>query len=149
MLSHALIFSAFSALATAHFTLEWPAARGFDDDKEPNFPCGGFDSVSSNRTSFPLSGAPIQLKMGHTEANVQVLLAVGNDPGSAFNIELRPTFRERGPDSFCIGALDIPASANLTAGMNATIQVVTNGDPDGGLYQVRIVRTNRRASSLS
>ncbi|KAK0647540.1 hypothetical protein DIS24_g7638 [Lasiodiplodia hormozganensis] len=148
MLSHALIFSAFSALATAHFTLQWPTARGFDDDKEPNFPCGGFDSVSSNRTSFPLSGAPIQLKMGHTESNVQVLLAVGNDLGSAFNIELRPTFRERGPDLFCIGGLDIPASANLTAGMNATIQVVTNGDPNGGLYQCAdVTLTNQTLST--
>ncbi|KAL1613334.1 hypothetical protein SLS54_010711, partial [Diplodia seriata] len=133
MLFHTTLLSvaSFSALAAAHFTLEWPIARGFDDDKEPNFPCGGFDSVSSNRTSFPLTGpAPIQLKMGHTEANVQVLLAVGNDPGSAFSVELRPTFRERGPESFCIGGVEIPAGANLTAGMNATIQVVTNGDPD-------------------
>ncbi|KAL1639512.1 hypothetical protein SLS58_007816 [Diplodia intermedia] len=131
-----LSVASFSALTAAHFTLEWPAARGFDDDKEPNFPCGGFDSVSSNRTSFPLTGpAPIQLKMGHTEANVQVLLAVGNDPGSAFSVELRPTFRERGPEMFCIGGVEMPAGANLTAGMNATIQVVTNGDPDGGLYQ--------------
>ncbi|OJD35295.1 gpi anchored protein [Diplodia corticola] len=136
--AHALLLSAlsFSALTTAHFTLEWPPSRGFDDDKEPSFPCGGFDNVSNNRTAFPLRGAaPIQLKMGHTEANVQVLLAVGNDPGSAFDVVLRQTFRERGPDMFCVGGVEVPAGANLTAGMNATIQVVTNGDPEGGLYQ--------------
>ncbi|KAF4304442.1 putative gpi anchored protein [Botryosphaeria dothidea] len=139
-------------LTTAHFTLEWPTARGFDDDKAGTFPCGGFDAVSSNRTSFPLSGAPIQLKLGHTETNLQVLLAVGNDPGSAYNIVLRPTFRERGPDDFCMGAIEIPASANLTEGMNATIQVVSNGDPSGGLYQcadITITNTQLTADEVS
>lgn len=135
MLSPTLFLAALP-LTSAHFLLKWPAARGFSDDNAATFPCGGFDSASTNRIAYPLSGAPIQLEMHHTEANVQVLLAVGNDPGSAYNIVLRPTFRERGPDSFCMGDVSIPASANLTAGMNATIQVVTNGDPSGGLYQV-------------
>ena len=30
--------------------------------------------------------------------------------------------------------LNIPSGMSITEGMNATIQVVTNGDPDGGLY---------------
>ncbi|KAH7064984.1 hypothetical protein B0J12DRAFT_734376 [Macrophomina phaseolina] len=131
----ALLLTTLSTLTSAHFTLTWPPSRGFDDDKAPSFPCGGFDTPSANRTSFPLSGAPIQLNMGHTETNLQVLLGIGNDPGSAYNIVLRPTFRERGPEDFCMGDIVIPASANLTEGQNATIQVVSNGDPDGGLYQ--------------
>ncbi|EOD50868.1 putative gpi anchored protein [Neofusicoccum parvum UCRNP2] len=130
-----LLSASLTTLASAHFVLDWPVKRGFDDDKSGTFPCGGFDTPSSNRTAFPLSGAPIQLDMHHTETNVMVVLGVGNDPGTAFNIILRPTFRERGPENFCMGDIEIPASANLTEGMNATIQVVSNGDPDGGLYQ--------------
>ncbi|KAH0283941.1 hypothetical protein KCU62_g8660, partial [Aureobasidium sp. EXF-3399] len=131
-----LLLGALLPLVSAHFKLVYPAARGFDEDILGTFPCGGQNTVSSNRTEFPISGAPIQLLMGHTAAKVQVLMALGNDPGSNFNITLLPTVQEQGPQNFCIGAgaLQFPAGLNITAGMNATIQVVTNGDPSGGLY---------------
>lgn len=133
-----LLLGALLPLASAHFTLVYPAARGFDEDVLSTFPCGGQNTVSSNRTEFPLTGAPIQLLMGHTSAKVQVLMALGNDPGSNFEYVLLPTIQEQGPQDFCIGAgaLQFPAGLNITAGMNATIQVVTNGDPSGGLYNV-------------
>ncbi|KAK8216068.1 hypothetical protein IWZ01DRAFT_539017 [Phyllosticta capitalensis] len=127
------------ALASAHFLMDWPPARGFNDDKAGEYPCGGFDTPSSNRTMIPLNAPfPIQLDMHHTEANVQVLIGLGNDVGPAFNYVLRPLVRERGPNQFCLGGMVVPAmlgNMNITDGMNATIQVVTNGDPDGGLYQ--------------
>lgn len=127
-------------LASAHFKLIYPAARGFDEDVLGTFPCGGQDTVSSNRTSWPISGAPIQLLMGHTQAKVQVLLGLGNDPGSNFNITLVPTFQEQGPNNFCINGntIHIPDDVRslISEGTNATIQVVTNGDPSGGLYNV-------------
>jgi hypothetical protein len=126
---------ALAPLASAHFLLNWPPARGFDDDKAPTFPCGGFDTVSSNRTQFPLAGGPIQLDMHHTQTNLQVLLALGNGDGS-YSIQLVPTFLETGPNNFCLGDVTIPSDLNLKEGDNATIQVVSNGDPDGGLYQV-------------
>lgn len=131
-----LLLGALLPLASAHFKLIYPAARGFDEDNLPQFPCGGQNTVSSNRTQFPITGAPIQLLMGHTAAKVQVLMALGNDPGINYNITLLPTFQEKGPQNFCIGAgaLQFPAGLNITDGMNATIQVVTNGDPSGGLY---------------
>lgn len=136
------------ALASAHFILKYPISRGFDDDKEVNFPCGGFDTVTTNRSTFPLSGGPIQLDMGHTEAKVQVLLALGNGDGS-YSIEVVPTFQETGPENFCLGSVTFPSSLNLTEGQNATLQVVTNGDPDGGLYQVcRISDSFSRSSFL-
>lgn len=43
-----------SSAAMAHYTLDYPASRGFNDDNEPTGPCGGFDTVK-NRTEFPLS----------------------------------------------------------------------------------------------
>ncbi|KAH0361961.1 hypothetical protein KCU65_g8380, partial [Aureobasidium melanogenum] len=131
-----LLLGALLPLASAHFKLIYPAARGFDEDLLVQFPCGGQNTVSSNRTMFPITGAPIQLLMGHTSAKVQVLMALGNDPGINYNITLVPTFQEKGPQNFCMGAgaIQFPAGLNITDGMNATIQVVTNGDPNGGLY---------------
>lgn len=74
--------------------------------------------------------------MGHDESNIQVLIGMGNNPGSAFNTVIKPTFSETGLGAFCIEGIEIPASAGAREGMNATIQVVTNGDPEGGLYNV-------------
>ncbi|KAK7536366.1 putative GPI anchored protein [Phyllosticta citribraziliensis] len=127
------------SLASAHFLLNWPTARGFNDDKAAEYPCGGFETPSTNRTMIPVNAPfPIQLDMHHTEANVQVLIGLGNDVGPAFNYVLRPLLRERGPNDFCLGGVVVPGmlgGMNISEGTNATIQVVTNGDPDGGLYQ--------------
>lgn len=72
--------------------------------------------------------------MGHITANVLVLLGLGNDPGTAFTHVLRPTFSEQGLGLFCITSLSVPSNLNISEGTNATIQVLTNGDPNGGLY---------------
>lgn len=38
-----------ASTATAHFTLDYPRSRGFDEDIEPQF-CGGFpNAVSGSR----------------------------------------------------------------------------------------------------
>ncbi|KAL3422332.1 expression library immunization antigen 1 [Phlyctema vagabunda] len=123
-----------ASTATAHFTLDYPTVRGFDEDKLVGYPCGGFDTPSTTRTSYPISGGRIALTMGHIDANVQVFLGLGNDVGSAFNYALTPVYSEQGLGDFCITTLTIPEGVNVTEGTNATIQVITNGDPDGGLY---------------
>ncbi len=66
--------AAFASLSSAHFNLNYPAARGFDEGTLPNFPCGGQNTVSSNRTLWPISGGSIALTMGHIDANVEVLI---------------------------------------------------------------------------
>ncbi|CAI6339247.1 unnamed protein product [Periconia digitata] len=121
--------------ATAHFTLNWPTARGFDDTQAGSFPCGGFDEVKSPRTEFPLGGGPLQLNLEHTSTQVAVYLSLGSDPGNNYNIVLRPQFKEQGPGDFCLGEVGLPSSLNITSGTNGTIQVVTNGHAGGGLYQ--------------
>ncbi|KAL2048808.1 hypothetical protein ABVK25_010933 [Lepraria finkii] len=118
----------------AHFQLNSPPARGFDEDTLATFPCGGQDTVSSNRSMFPLTGGPIQLNMEHDHAEVQVLLALGNVPADNFNIVLQPIFMEEGIGKFCMGDVMVPSSLGIKDGDNGTIQVVTNGDPNGGLY---------------
>jgi len=94
--------------------------------------------------------------MGHDEANVQVLIAMGNNPGSNFNTVVKPTFSETGLGAFCfpvmpsmsamssmmsMGGMSGMSGMSMSSmeGMNATIQVITNGDPAGGLYNVRSI----------
>ena len=94
-------------LATAHFQILSPTPRGYDGNKLSTYPCGGQDTVSNNRTSFPLAGGPIQLKMGHDESEVQVNLALGNNAvnGNAFTTTILPIVQEEGPGEFCIGGV--------------------------------------------
>ena len=99
----AFLFLSLLPLVTAHFQLLSPAARGFNEDVLRTFPCGGQDNPSLNRTEWPLSGGPVQLLMGHDQAAVQVLLGIGNNVGSNFNITLIPTIQEEGLGKFCLG----------------------------------------------
>lgn len=77
--------------------------------------------------------------MGHDQAAFQVLLGLGNDVGENFNITLIPTVRQKGLGKFCLPDVSLDEDAigvKVREGMNATLQVVTSGDPNGGLYQV-------------
>ncbi|CZT05642.1 uncharacterized protein RAG0_11624 [Rhynchosporium agropyri] len=141
--------AALTSLATAHFNLDYPSARGLDEDKLTNFPCGGQDTVSAQRTMWPMTGGQIALTMGHIESNVEVLLAMGNSPGAAFNTVLRPTFSEQGLGSFCMTGFTVPDGLKIMEGMNATIQVITNGDPDGGLYNCADITFSKMAMMAS
>lgn len=129
-----LAFTSALGLASAHFDLNYPPSRSSDEDKMPTFPCGGGTTPSPNRTQWPMAGGPVQLLMGHSNTNIQVLIGLGNDPGSAFNTVLVKTFTVNGLGNFCIASVPIPQGLNVTAGQNATIQVVSNGDSGGGLY---------------
>ncbi|KAL9059345.1 MAG: hypothetical protein Q9162_001214 [Coniocarpon cinnabarinum] len=131
-----------AALANAHYTLEYPPARGFDEDMEPQYPCGGFNSISSNRTKVPIGSAfPVQLNLHHTASLITAAFALGNNPQPQdFTTLLMPTVQERGPQNFCLGGIMIPENVSgtngtLMPGMNGTLQLQTNGDPSGGLYQ--------------
>jgi hypothetical protein len=121
--------------ASAHFHLHFPEARGDDDTDQATFPCGGYQQTQ-DRTSVPLGSIPISMELGHTENIISVFLAVGNEVGSSFNIELQPTIQEFGPGDFCFPAVPVPADLNITEGTNATVQVVTNAHSGGGLYNV-------------
>jgi hypothetical protein len=133
MLSNTIIALSLLPVSLAHFTLDWPKSRGASETTAENFPCGGYNDVGQ-RTDFPISGGPLQLKMGHDLTNVAVYLAVGSNPGSSFNTVLRPQFVVTGLGDFCIGQVNVPG--NLSDGTQATIQVVSNAHGGGGLYQV-------------
>jgi len=61
--------AAFASITSAHFNLDYPAARGFDEDKLVQFPCGSFNTPVSNRTVWPISGGSIALTMGYAALN--------------------------------------------------------------------------------
>jgi nascent polypeptide-associated complex subunit beta len=69
---------------------------------------------------------------------VKVFLGLGDDPGTNYNVTLRPMFTQEGLGNFCIGGLSVEGieGVEVQDGTNATLQVVTNGDPEGGLFQV-------------
>lgn len=94
--------------------------------------------------------------MGHTEANVEVVLALGNSPsGDDFTHILVSTFHEDGPQNFCLGGITVPSvipdagNTTITDGMNGTLQVITSGDDPGqsGLYNCADVTFTNTALS--
>ncbi|KAI1977035.1 hypothetical protein LOZ53_002498 [Ophidiomyces ophidiicola] len=149
-LSRALILAALTAGSTAHFVLKDPPPRGFSEDQLVNFPCGG-QAPSRQRYDVSLvrPTVNIALQMGHDQSAVQVLMALGTDPGSNFNITLKPTFRQVGLGDFCIPGISLDRDVlgvDPIENMNATIQVVTNGDPKGGLYNCADIVFSSRAN---
>lgn len=121
------------SLVAAHFEIKYPGTRGFNDEKHAEWPCGGFNTPSGNRSEFPLNGGPIQIESGHTQQLIQVLMSVGNNQD--FSTVVIPTFLQTGPGDICFGSVAPPSDMNITAGTNATFQIIT-GTSHGGLYGV-------------
>ncbi|BGP26628.1 gpianchored protein [Rhodotorula toruloides] len=137
--------AALPLLALAHFTLDYPYTRGFDENLEPEF-CGGFNTPSSSRTPYSLSGsAPLLINSHHPSADVAVLISFDQNPTnfSAFNQTsegqayglLKPFGRINGQGEFCFNVDIASLGVNgLQNGSVATIQVEFNGG-DGALFQ--------------
>lgn len=135
MLSATSVLLTLLPLASAHFALNFPAARDDDDTNQGTFPCGGHDVVGQ-RTSVSLDSISLSMELGHSENYVSVFLAIGNEPGDSFNVTLWPTAHEQGPGDFCWQSIPIPENLTIEEGTNATIQLITNAHDGGGLYNV-------------
>ncbi|GFZ51776.1 hypothetical protein JCM24511_09544 [Saitozyma sp. JCM 24511] len=140
MLSY-LVTALCASSALAHFTLDYPTSRGFNEDNEPNF-CGGFTNVGP-RQSFPLGQGPVWIDSHHTLATVDAFLSVSSNPTSFndFNstangttIPMVTNFFQVNEGEHCwnvdLGSLGI----GLTNGSLVTLQIQFNGG-DGNLYQ--------------
>ncbi|KAF8983164.1 hypothetical protein BGZ46_010762 [Entomortierella lignicola] len=125
-----------SSAAMAHFTLDYPQSRGFDDDKEPTAPCGGFDAVA-NRTDFPLTNGFLQIDSHHVKADIKINVVIGNSPVAADFITAAGTpvnsTSLNHPGHACF-PLNLSTFSGATNNTNATIQIVYNGG-DSPLYQ--------------
>lgn len=132
-----LLLALLSAVASAHFQLNYPPSRGDDDATQDRSPCGGLNKPSATRTRWPTTGGQLKFEAGHDEANTAVYLALGNDPKAAdFTVIVRDKFLQIGLGTFCWNNLTLPADLTVKPGDNATIQVVQQGHTSGGLYNV-------------
>ncbi len=128
--------------ALAHFTLDFPPTTGFDEDQEPNAPCGGFNPNVNNLTAWPLSGGQIALDSHHPQMTI---LYRAQLMGSSSWFNLTDGFVQMtGLGELCITAPALPSNWSGKAGV---IQVIGQ-PPDGILYQVSLLRS-RVLSSLA
>ncbi|KAJ7783532.1 hypothetical protein DFH07DRAFT_726859 [Mycena maculata] len=130
------MLASFFALANAHFQLQFPIPRGpFVEDSEPTF-CDGYDDVTSNRTTFPLTGGFFSLNSEHTSWTAGVTLSTKENSTSFNDFSIIvPFFKLSGEGLFCI-PLDLSATnaTGLSDGLNVTLEIVYDGG-DGELYQ--------------
>ncbi|ODN84399.1 hypothetical protein L202_00356 [Cryptococcus amylolentus CBS 6039] len=151
-----LASSLMASTALAHFTLDYPTTRGFDEDKESDF-CGGFTSVSS-RQPFPLGSGPVHIDSHHTLATVVAFISTSENPSSFddFNttsngtsIPLASSIFQVAEGERCFN-IDLGSLVGLTNGSDVTLQIqydgvsplllieehyLTLGQGDGNLYQ--------------
>ena len=116
----------------------YPTPRSDVDDSEATGPCGGF-AMSDNRTTVSTGNFPVALEMGHDRTVIQMLLALGNNPGDNFNITLKQTFQQQGEGDFCLPQVQISSDLGIMDGMNGTLQVVTDGEGGGGVVHRGVV----------
>lgn len=103
------------------------------------YPCGGVDQSKShtNRTAWPLDGGALVFNPSHDHAQTYVNMGLGNNV-TRLNIPLVAAFNQTGKGVFCFPKLTIPADAraNITEGVNATIQIIQLGSTGSALYNV-------------
>ena len=123
--------------ALAHYTLDYPPTTGFDEDLEPNPPCGDFYPDLSNLTAFPLSGGEIAIDSHHPQMTI---LFRAQLMGSNSWVNLTDGFLlMTGLGELCLNALPVPAN---WSGMVGVIQTIGQ-PPDGILYQVYLCVNGR------
>ncbi|KAI9315400.1 hypothetical protein BX666DRAFT_1811953, partial [Dichotomocladium elegans] len=122
---------------SAHFQLNYPASRGFNEDIEATAPCGGFNTPSS-RTQFPLQNGFVEISAGHPSYTYTVKVIASNNPSTADFTGNNATVVAHGsrnyPGPSCL-SVNLGNATHIAAGTNATLQVQFEGG-DGVLYQV-------------
>jgi hypothetical protein len=139
-----LLFTALLALACqtvfGHYQLTYPPSRGFDESREAISPCGGFDSVSSNRTDFPLKNGFLEINSEHPKYTYKVNIAYGNNPTAAdFSAVGQGQIQVSDPSHQSCLQVGLSFVKNATDGALATLQIIYNAG-DGDLYQVSMVK---------
>ncbi|KAH7345170.1 hypothetical protein B0J17DRAFT_638638 [Rhizoctonia solani] len=140
MMTRVFAMAALAASAAAHFTLDWPRTRGFDEDIESQF-CGGFTSAGA-RSSFPLSASGVLIDSHHDTANVIVLISFDANPqnitqfsNSSNGAQLTNFVKLEKQGEACLPVnVQSLGLSNVANGTNATIQIQYDGG-DGNLYQ--------------
>ncbi|EMC96688.1 hypothetical protein BAUCODRAFT_34074 [Baudoinia panamericana UAMH 10762] len=131
MLFKTLLGLAVASLTSAHFILQWPPTAGFDDDLEPNAPCGGANVVS-NSSNPQVQVGQFALSILNTHPAGEWLFRATTDTVGLSNFTtISPIVNTTGVGSFCLTNMMVPS---FFAGSAGVIQVVDNS-VDGVLYQ--------------
>lgn len=134
-----LLLASSSNFVSAHFRLDYPISLGFDEDTEPEYPCGGSPiRFADNDTSVPVDSFPIALLSTHATGNFSYRAALGQQEPFQW-VELLAV-SENGLGNFCLPNLRAPAAY---AGSSGLIQVVGQLG-DGDLYQVSFLERSRK-----
>ncbi|PHH49764.1 hypothetical protein CFIMG_003929RAa [Ceratocystis fimbriata CBS 114723] len=134
-----------ASVASAHILLTYPGSRGnsfITNDTFPfgmqwTYPCGGIP-LSRNRTYWSVNGGSIAFQpgwfSGHASAMLYVNIGLDSDgpDGGPMNFtnQLVMPFELQGPSNgpfpgtMCLPNVQVPASLGVTAGMNASLQIV-------------------------
>ncbi|KAJ7636081.1 hypothetical protein DFH06DRAFT_1336227 [Mycena polygramma] len=145
-----LMLASLLALANAHFQLQFPPPRGaFVEDDEPKF-CDGYDSASTNRTVFPLTGGFFSLNSEHNAWTAGVSISTKGQPATFDDFStIVPFFKASGEGIVCFN-LDLSKTnaTGLTDGQNVTLEIVFDGG-DGELFQCADVTLSSTAKLSS
>lgn len=115
----------------SHFVLQIPPSIGFNDVKEDQEPCGGFDIKSREKvTDWPVAGHPIGVVSTHPGATWQFRAALIEEPENF--VDLLPNLIQDGMGNFCLQS--VPGFADWV-GRDAVFQMIQTA-VDGRLYQV-------------
>ncbi|EPS37515.1 hypothetical protein H072_8797 [Dactylellina haptotyla CBS 200.50] len=130
-----ILAAALLPAATAHFVLQVPVSLGFEDEKEDQSPCGGFDIKGRTTvTDWPIGGYPIGVVSTHPDAVWQIRAALLENT-SEF-VDLVPDIKQQGMGNFCLSS--IPGYA-AWVGKDAVLQVIQTA-ADGQLFQCAAIK---------
>ncbi|KAA8565849.1 hypothetical protein EYC84_009668 [Monilinia fructicola] len=147
-----LLLAFLSSLVSAHFSLQYPPARG-DSFLPPAsqwvYPCANINTTE-NRTAYPTDSFAIGVELHHNWTYMFVNLGLGTNGSSNLNISLTPSpLNVTGKGSLCLKELDIPADLRVENGLNATIQVVTVGESGSALYNCADITFSTNTTALN
>ncbi|OJD12647.1 hypothetical protein AJ78_06786 [Emergomyces pasteurianus Ep9510] len=135
-------------LVSAHFSIKYPFWRGNSFATQWTRPCGGLN-VTTNRTAWPTSGGSVMFSPSHKWAITYVNLGLGSDDSVIFNISLVQGFNQTGNGTFCFPKIRMPPEVGVTAGSNASIQVVQLTELGSALYNCADITFSENATVLS
>ncbi|KAK2740458.1 hypothetical protein FQN57_006085 [Myotisia sp. PD_48] len=143
-----LIFALALSLVSAHFDVDYPYWRGDSFSTQYTRPCGGVN-VTNNRTDWPLDGGSLLFNPTHHWAITYVNLGLGQDDAIVFNISLVEGFNQTGNGTFCFPKIQIPEGLPISAGTNASLQVIQLGELGSALYNCADITFTDDAQLLS
>ncbi|OBT86061.1 hypothetical protein VE02_05698 [Pseudogymnoascus sp. 03VT05] len=118
------------AQVSGHFNLDYPTTLGFDDKKEAQGPCGGFEPSLDKTTDFHIGGDVIAVRTIHPQSNWYFRATTNATAGGGW-VNILPEIEQTGLGAYCEQNLKLPDSF---AGKKGFVQAVQHA-ADGDLFQ--------------